>query len=351
LVSTDPSGARRGSDEGAPSRRRWLLGLLLVVAVYGVGLAVVGIRDATDALRTARWWPLLGAAVLEAVTVATLAMVHRVSARAVGGELRYLEALNVSMSMFTLSHTLPGGGAVGGAVAVQRLRRFGLDDPSAAASVALTGTLAMATITGLAAAGIAVAAVDSTLPWRVLVLTLALLVLLLGAAGGVVALLRSPRAQRRVLRRLGALHERAQAKVDGWAASLRSLREDPPRGRDLAPIVGWSTLNWSGDIAALWLVFVAVGEPVTLSTVLIGFGVSQVGAAIPITPGGVGFVESGMVGTFVVLGVPASEATTIVVAYRVLATWLPALAGVVPLLRPPPPAGGTSSDGTATTAG
>jgi uncharacterized protein (TIRG00374 family) len=307
------------------------------VAVYGVGLAVVGIRDAADALRTARWWPLLAAGVLEAITVATLAMVHRVSARAVGGSIRYREALNVSMSMFTLSHTLPGGGAVGGAVAVQRLRRYGLDDPSAAASVALTGTLAMATITGLAAVGIAVAAVDATLPWRVLVITLAVLVLLLGAAAAIVVLLRSPRAQRRVLRRVGALHERLRAQVDGWAASLRSLRQDPPRGRDLAPIVGWSTVNWSGDIAALWLVFLAVGEPVTLSTVLIGFGVSQVGAAIPVTPGGVGFVESGMVGTFVVLGVPASEATTIVLAYRVLATWLPALAGVVPLLRPPPP--------------
>jgi uncharacterized protein (TIRG00374 family) len=116
---------------------------------------------------------------------------------------------------------------------------------------------------------------------------------------------------------------------------LRSLRQDPPSARDLAPIVGWSTLNWSGDIAALWLVFVAVGEPVTVSTLLIGFGVSQVGAAIPFTPGGVGFVESGMVGAFVVLGVPASEATTIVLAYRVLATWLPSLAGLVPLLRPP----------------
>jgi uncharacterized protein (TIRG00374 family) len=335
VADTDPSDTRTSSASDGPSRRRWLLGLLLVVATYAVGLGVVGVRDAADALRTARWLPLLGAGALEAVTVATLAMVHKVSARAVGGHVRYPQALNVSMSMFTLSHTLPGGGAVGGAVAMQRLRAYGLDGPSAAASVALTGILAMATITGLAAGGVTVAVIDEDLPWRALLAALGLLVVLLGAAVGIVALLRSPRAQRRVLRRVGAIHERLRERVGGWSSSLRSLRQDPPSARDLAPIVGWSTLNWSGDIAALWLVFVAVGEPVTVSTLLIGFGVSQVGAAIPFTPGGVGFVESGMVGAFVVLGVPASEATTIVLAYRVLATWLPALAGLFPLLRPP----------------
>jgi uncharacterized protein (TIRG00374 family) len=338
VPATDPSDARSDTaDRGTtPRRSRWLLGVLLVVAIYAVGLGIVGVRDATDALREARWLPLLGAFVLEAVTVLTLAKVHEVSARSVGGQLRYPQALNVSMSMFTLSHTLPGGGAVGGAVAVQRLRRFGLDDPSAAASVALTGTLAMATITGLAALGIAVAVFDATLPGRALAAALVLLVVLLGAAIGVVALLRSPSLQERLLSRLGRLHDRLRANVDEWAASLRTVREDPPEAGDLGRIVGWSAVNWTGDIAALWLVFVALDVPVTVSALLIGFGFSQVGAAIPFTPGGVGFVESGMVGAFVVLGIPASEATTAVLAYRVLATWLPALAGLVPLLRPPP---------------
>lgn len=338
MPATDPSDDARSdaAHREVPHRRRWLVGLVLVVAVYAVGLGAVGIRDAVDALLRAAWLPLLAAFVLELVTVASLAMVHKVSAQAVGNRLRYPEALNISMSAFTLSQTLPGGGAVAGAVIVQRLRRFGLDDPSAAASVALTATLATATITGLAAVGIAVAVMDATLPGRVLAGALALLGLLLGAAIGVVVLVRSPGAQERVLDRLGRLHDRLRGKVDEWAASLRSLREDPPEAVDLLRIVSWSTVNWSVDIAALWLVFVALDQPVTISTLLIGFGVSQIGAAIPLTPGGVGFVESGMVGAFVVLGVPASIATTIVLAYRVIATWVPALAGVVPLLRPPP---------------
>ncbi|WP_052666537.1 lysylphosphatidylglycerol synthase transmembrane domain-containing protein [Nitriliruptor alkaliphilus] len=337
MPATDPPDARQdAAEEPVAYGRRWLIGVFLVVGIYAVGLGVVGIRDALDALAQARWLPLAVALVLEAITVGTLAMVHKVSALAVGAHLRYREALNLSMGAFTLSHTLPGGGAVGGAFVVQRLRRAGLDDPSAAASIALTATLATATITGLAAVGIAVAVLDATLPGRVLALVLALLVGLLGAAIGVVALLRSPKVQDRLLSWLSGLHRRVRARIDDWAASLRSLREAPPKAGDLARIVAWSAVNWSVDIAALWLVFIALDQPVTLSVLLIGFGVSQIGAAIPLTPGGVGFVESGMVGAFVVLGVPAPVATTIVLAYRVLATWLPSLAGVLPLLRPPP---------------
>jgi putative heme transporter len=334
----------RSDDDGrAAGGRRWLLGIGAVVAIYAVGLAVVGVQDAVDALAAAALLPLLGALLLEAVTVGTLAGVHRSSARAVGHRLRYPEALEVSMTAFTLSQTLPGGGAVGAAVAVQRLRRHGLDGPQATASIALTGTLAFATIAAIAAAGAAVAVADAQLPGRVLALTVGASVVLLAGAVGVVALIRSPTAQDRVLGTLGRLHRRVRAALDRWRQDLAALEQAPPRGRDLARIVAWSSINWGTDIVALWLIFVAFGQEVDVRVLLIGFGAAQVGAAVPLTPGGVGFAESGMVGAFVALGVPSSEAATIVLTYRVLATWLPSLAGVVPLLRPLP-AGSPTDD-------
>lgn len=83
-----------------------------------------------------------------------------------------------------------------------------------------------------------------------------------------------------------------------------------------------------------------------------GFVVNRLAAAIPITPGGVGFVESGMLSVFVALGMALPVATMVVVTYRVIVTWLPTLAGVLGLLRPPsgreapggevPPAGATT---------
>lgn len=68
---------------------------------------------------------------------------------------------------------------------------------------------------------------------------------------------------------------------------------------------------------------------------VVGFVVNQLAAAIPITPGGVGFVESGMLSVFVGLGVALPIATVVAVTYRVIVTWMPTLAGVPGLVRPP----------------
>ncbi|MFA9444533.1 YbhN family protein [Egicoccus sp. AB-alg6-2] len=325
------------AEETSPAtggRKRRLLGIAVVVVVYAVGLAFTNLRDGLEALREAIWWPLALAFLLEALTVATLAQVHRSSAAAVRGRIRNREALNVSMSAFTVSQTVPGGGAVAGALIVSRLQRFGLSAPQATASMVLTASLATVTIALIAAGGIVPEVLDAELPGIALAGVAALVVVLVGVVAAVVAVLRSPRLADRLLERAGRLHDVVARRVDDWRESLRVVHDDPPTLARLLRIVAWSLVNWSADIAALGMVFLAFGAPVSLTVLLVGFGVSQVGAAVPLTPGGVGFVESGMVAAFVALGTPVSLATTVVVAYRVLATWLPALAGTYMLVQP-----------------
>jgi len=48
---------------------------------------------------------------------------------------------------------------------------------------------------------------------------------------------------------------------------------------------------------------------------------------IPLTPGGLGFVEAGLVGTLTLAGVPAHDALTATLLYRLVAYWLPLPAG------------------------
>ena len=50
---------------------------------------------------------------------------------------------------------------------------------------------------------------------------------------------------------------------------------------------------------------------------------------IPITPGGLGFVEAGLTGTLTLAGVPAGEAPLTALVYRLASYWLPILAGLV----------------------
>jgi uncharacterized protein (TIRG00374 family) len=55
-------------------------------------------------------------------------------------------------------------------------------------------------------------------------------------------------------------------------------------------------------------------------------------ALLPFTPGGLGFVEAGLVGTLTVAGVPSGDALAATLLYRIVAYWLPLLAGGVAYL-------------------
>jgi uncharacterized protein (TIRG00374 family) len=65
--------------------------------------------------------------------------------------------------------------------------------------------------------------------------------------------------------------------------------------------------------------------------VLAAFIVSNVAGLIPVTPGGLGFVEAGLAGVLVVAGASRPDARLAVVTYRLAATWVPCVAGAVAL--------------------
>ena len=55
---------------------------------------------------------------------------------------------------------------------------------------------------------------------------------------------------------------------------------------------------------------------------LLAFCTAQVLAQIPITPGGLGFVEAGLTGTLTLIGVGAGAAVLATFAYRLFSYWL-----------------------------
>lgn len=317
------------------SRRTLVVVVLGVVVLYGVGASFADIGEALEEFTGGSVLPLIGAGLGHAAVTLLWPQVFRSSARTVGAALDYRQGLNVALSSYTLSHTAPGGGAVSAAVAVSRMESYGLSAPGAAAAGALTVTLSMTTAAAIGVAGIATAVVIGDLPDDWLWAALLAAAVLAAVVVGMVAVLRSPRAGDWVIRQVARL-----PKLDGhateWRASLRRItKDDPPEAGQLARIAGWATLKWSMAIGSLAMVFVAFGQTPSLTVLLAGFGVSQMAGAIPITPGGVGFVEAGMVAVFVAFGIPTSFATTIVLVYRVFEVWGPVLAGVPALLRPP----------------
>ena len=60
---------------------------------------------------------------------------------------------------------------------------------------------------------------------------------------------------------------------------------------------------------------------------LLAFVTAQVLAQIPVTPGGLGFVEAGLTAMLVLAGVGAADAALATLAYRLASYWLPLPAG------------------------
>jgi uncharacterized protein (TIRG00374 family) len=90
--------------------------------------------------------------------------------------------------------------------------------------------------------------------------------------------------------------------------------------------------NTGFDYLALLAALLAVGANPQPSLVLLAYTAAEVLALIPLTPGGLGFVEAGLIGTLTLAGVPANDAFAATLLYRLVSYWLPLPAGGVAYL-------------------
>jgi len=91
--------------------------------------------------------------------------------------------------------------------------------------------------------------------------------------------------------------------------------------------LGAAVGNTGFDYLALLCALRAVGASPRPSLVLLAYTFADLLALLPFTPGGLGFVETGLVGTLALAGVPGSDALTATLLYRLVAYWLPIPAG------------------------
>ncbi len=96
-----------------------------------------------------------------------------------------------------------------------------------------------------------------------------------------------------------------------------------------AMAVGGAIGFWAANIAILWASFHAFDVAVPLGVVIQGFFLGMLANLFPFAPGGVGAVDAGMIGAFVLFGLPSAEVFAAVLAYRVIAFWLPIPPGII----------------------
>jgi hypothetical protein len=151
-------------------------------------------------------------------------------------------------------------------------------------------------------------------------------VILLGAFGGLFYLLtrgqdRASRVVRRVADRIRFLDaDRTTALVERLADRFAALMRDRALTRRA---IGWAAANWLLDAASLWVFVAAFSHFISPVDLLMAYGLANILAAIPITPGGLGVVEFVLVSMITGFGPTAAQALSAVLAYRAVNFWLP----------------------------
>jgi uncharacterized protein (TIRG00374 family) len=87
--------------------------------------------------------------------------------------------------------------------------------------------------------------------------------------------------------------------------------------------------NTGFDYLALLCALRAVGVAPRPSLVVLAYASAELFAQIPFTPGGLGFVEAGLVGSLTLAGAPGSAAVAATLLYRLVSYWLPIPVGGV----------------------
>jgi uncharacterized protein (TIRG00374 family) len=86
---------------------------------------------------------------------------------------------------------------------------------------------------------------------------------------------------------------------------------------------------WAATIGVLWASFHALGVHVPLAVVVQGFFLGMVANLFPLAPAGVGAVDAGMIGAFVLFGIPEEAVFPAILIYRLIAFWMPIPPGIV----------------------
>lgn len=330
-------------------RRRLVTGLvaliLLVVAIYLIFPKLVGLDDAFVRLGDAVWyWLIVAAAFSVASFVAYGALFRGILRGARDEELwRRLDVratYRITMAGLAASRIFSAGGAGGIALTYWALRKAGLERRRAACRMtAFLAVMYLVYLLALVIFGVllrtGVLPGESPAGGTIVPAAAAALVLLVI---GLIALIPGDVERRldslsRRPRRLSHVAARLATGPAIIATGIRTAIDYVRRPRRGALALAGALGFWAANIGILWASFEAFSGDVPFGVLVQGFFFGMIANLLPSPAGGVGAVDAGMIASFLLFGVDASIVFPAILAYRVMAFWLPIPPGIVAYLQ------------------
>ncbi len=321
-------GARKYQRGRTPlSQRSRQLAKLLVFALV-VHLFVIpqiaGARNALSTIGSINPLLIVAAIALEALALLAYARLTQLLLAA-----EHRPSLGISYGTVVastgVSHVVPGGPATTAAVNYRLFGRagvpgnelaFALGTQGIGSAVVLNMLLWIALVVSIPTTGFqpfyaAAAGVGAAL---IAIAAAAVFAMLHGRAG----------FAHRVAAMIGKLPKVRAARVeDAMLRLVDQLAELVADRRRLRLVIGLAAANWLLDAAALWVALAAFGRGPGLVGLMVAYGLANVMASIPLSPGGLGVIEAVLIPTLVGFGTPRAQASIGVVAYRLVNFWMP----------------------------
>jgi uncharacterized protein (TIRG00374 family) len=311
-------------------------GLLLVVtgvSLYLLAPALLEVFGAFDQLDNISPLWFAGMIALQVGSYACMWAVQRLAIRA----RHWRPVVTSQLASNAFGRVVPGGVAAAGAMQYAMLVRAGVPGAAAASGMTASSLLVFATLLALpllaVPAVVSGAAVDPELVHAAIAGAIVFVALFALGAACIV--------WDRPLELIGNGAQSARNRILRRRAPLTGLSARLIRERDIVlEVLGrqwWEALlgaagRWVLDYLTLLAALYAVGAHPRASLVLLAFFAAQLLGTLPLTPGGLGFVEAGLTGTLALAGVGAAASVVATLAYRLVSFWLPIPAGGVAAL-------------------
>jgi uncharacterized protein (TIRG00374 family) len=299
------------------------------VSLYLVAPSVIDVFGSWDELGEVTPWWLAGMVVLQAGVLACLVALQSETLRTK----LWHPVATAQLSSNALAKIAPGGGAVGAALQYRLLVQAGFPGPTVASGLTAANLLTLALVLAMPVMAIP-SIIRGLVPGGLVNITLTGVGVFVLLALVAAACLASDKPLAWIGRTVQRVRNRLRPKAEPLTTlPARLLRERDAilrtLGRRWPRALAATTGRWALDYACLLAALAAIGSHPRASLVLLAFCAAQLLAQIPVTPGGLGFVEAGLTGMLTLAGVGAGNAALATFTYRLVSYWLPLPAGLV----------------------
>jgi hypothetical protein len=330
-VTAETTDVRQTSPQAEPRPRRgrsWRFWIRRIAEIVLVGLAVVFVLRRAHNLASVghiflhvRWPWLIAGAAAETASILALAFLQQRLLLSTAARVTFRSLVPITLASNAVALSIPAGVLVAEGYMFRQYRRIGASRVEAAWVELAGGAIAAAALATVALAGALV--VGGGLR-SVLVPPLA--VVFAGAALTAVLFQRTALLSRlsRAALGFGERHapEGVRSRLQRSERLASEMAELKPTASQWGIGAGAAVVNWLLDAMVLASAILAIGASVPWRSLLIVYAGGQLLAELPITPGGLGIVEGGLVALLTRFHLPAASATAAVLAYRGLSFWL-----------------------------